>query len=41
MQENERDNAENMMNNAKKKKKAIKKLLEDKIKQINLLEQER
>jgi serine phosphatase RsbU (regulator of sigma subunit) len=41
MQENERDNAENLMNNAKKKKKAIKKLLEDKIKQINLLEQER
>ena len=41
MIENERDNAETLMVNAKKKKKAIKKMLEDKIKQINLLEQER
>ena len=41
MAENDRDNAENMMINAKKKKKATKKILEDKIKQINLLEQER
>jgi hypothetical protein len=32
MYENERDNAESLMQNAKKKKKAIKKLLEDKIK---------
>ncbi len=36
--ENDREAAENLMNKAKKKKKAIKKLLEDKIKQINLLE---
>lgn len=41
MIENEKDNAETLMVNAKKKKKAIKKMLEDKIKQINLLEQER
>jgi hypothetical protein len=41
MHENERDNAESLMLNAKKKKKAIKKLMEDKIKQINLLEQEK
>lgn len=41
MYENERDNAESLMINAKKKKKATKALLEEKIKQINLLEQER
>jgi len=36
--EHDRENAENLMNKAKKKKKMTKKLLEDKKKQIDLLE---
>ncbi len=41
MLENERENAENLMINAKKRKKEIKLKLEEKIKQIKMLEQER
>lgn len=41
MLENEREAAENLMLNAKKRKKEIKNKLEEKIKQIKMLEQER
>lgn len=41
MLENEREGAENLMVNAKKRKKEIKMKLEEKIKQIKMLEQER